>query len=491
MNAPELAVALDWDHRFTRLPETFYTRVVPTPLPDPYLVAFNPDAAALIGLDAQPASHPALIETLIGNRVPSGADPYAAIYAGHQFGTFVSQLGDGRAIALGDVRGPDGRRWDIQLKGAGQTPYSRMGDGRAVLRSSIREYLCSEAMHGLGIPTTRALAIVGSNARVRREQFETAAVVTRMAPCHVRFGSFELFYHRRQYAEVRQLADWVIDEHLPQLRDQAQAYVALLDTVVTRTAQLIAQWQAVGFCHGVMNTDNMSILGLTLDYGPFGFLDGFDVHHICNHSDDRGRYAYDMQPRVAQWNLYCLGQALLPLMEIEQAEHTLEQFTERYRLAYETRMRDKLGLVTAHADDPVLISDLLDLMHGSRTDFTRFFRALADFSLNAPGQSVLRNEFVDRDAFDAWAQRYAARLTQEARDPQERRVAMLATNPCYVLRNWMAEEAIQRARDLGDFGMIHALHQLLRTPFTEQEGMQRYAALPPDWATHISVSCSS
>jgi len=300
VNAPESAgtgaLQLDWHNTYARLPPAFHTRLQPTPLPKPYLVAFNPAAAALVGLAPEVAGTRAFVETFAGNHVPAGAEPLSAIYAGHQFGTFVSQLGDGRAILLGEALGPDGRRWDLQLKGAGLTPYSRMGDGRAVLRSSIREYLCSEAMHGLGIPTTRALAILGSDAPVRRESVETAAVVTRMAPCHVRFGSFELFYHRRQHAEVRMLADYLIEQHFPQLRAETQSHLALLREVVRRTASLVAQWQAVGFCHGVMNTDNMSVLGLTIDYGPYGFLDGFDRNHICNHSDEGGRYAYALEP---------------------------------------------------------------------------------------------------------------------------------------------------------------------------------------------------
>src|SRR4051812_49129597 len=266
-----------FSNTFARLPGEFYTRLQPTPLPDPYLVAFNPAAAALIGLDPAFAATEEFLQIFSGNRVPAGADPLSAIYAGHQFGVFVPQLGDGRAILLGEAVGPDNRRWDLQLKGAGRTPYSRMGDGRAVLRSTIREYLCSEAMHGLGIPTTRALAITGSDAPVVRETVETAAVLTRMAPTHVRFGSFEVFYHRKQYDQVRQLADYVLSEHFPELLSAEKPYLSLLSEVVYRTAELIARWQAVGFCHGVMNTDNMSILGLTIDYGPYGFLDGFDA----------------------------------------------------------------------------------------------------------------------------------------------------------------------------------------------------------------------
>ncbi|HUX23822.1 MAG TPA: YdiU family protein, partial [Burkholderiales bacterium] len=289
---------LRFDNRYGRLPQDFYTRLSPTPLPDPYLVAFNPAAADLIGLAHAEAARAEFAEIFCGNRLLPGFDPLAAVYAGHQFGVFVPQLGDGRAILLGEAAGAQGR-WDLQLKGAGKTPYSRMGDGRAVLRSSIREYLASEAMHALGIPTTRALAIVGSDQPVIRENIESAAVLTRMAPSHVRFGSFELFSSRRQYEHVANLADHVIDAHYPQLREADRPCLELLREVISRTAKLVAQWQAVGFCHGVMNTDNMSILGLTIDYGPYGFLEGFDWNHVCNHSDDGGRYAYNMQPGIA------------------------------------------------------------------------------------------------------------------------------------------------------------------------------------------------
>ncbi|MCU0950404.1 MAG: YdiU family protein, partial [Burkholderiaceae bacterium] len=304
-----------WNNGFGRLPPRLYTRLAPTPLAKPYAVAYSAAAGELIGLSAAQSSEHGFIEVAAGNRVPAGADPLAAVYSGHQFGVYVPQLGDGRAILLGGIDGPEGT-WELQWKGAGKTPYSRMGDGRAVLRSSIREFLCSEAMHGLGIPTTRALSIAGSDHPVFRETTETAAVVIRMAPSFVRFGSFEFLYWRNLHDELRVLADYVIDSFYPGCSaagDGPKPYLALLESVSRRTARLMAQWQGVGFCHGVMNTDNMSILGLTIDYGPFGFLDGFDANHICNHSDEQGRYAYAQQPGVAHWNLYCLGQALVPL----------------------------------------------------------------------------------------------------------------------------------------------------------------------------------
>ncbi|MFM9983125.1 MAG: protein adenylyltransferase SelO [Burkholderiales bacterium] len=481
-----------FDNTFSRLPGEFYTRLRPTPLPDPYLVAFNPSAAALVGLAPAHATEPGLIDILGGNSVPPGAAPLSALYAGHQFGHYVQQLGDGRAILLGEALGPDQRRWDLQLKGGGLTPYSRTADGRAVLRSTIREYLCSEAMHGLGVPTTRALAIVGSDAPVYRESVETAAVLTRMAPCHVRFGSFEVFFHRRQEDQVRILADYVLREHYPELLSAEKPYVALLAEIVYRTAELVAHWQAVGFCHGVMNTDNMSVLGLTIDYGPFGFLDGFDWGHICNHSDDGGRYAYNMQPGVAHWNLYCLGQALLPLMELEEAEAALQRYEPAFDTAYATRMRAKLGLLSAEEGDAELAADLLGLMHRSRTDFTIFFRSLCKLdSAEHAKNTLLRDQFTEREGFDAWAGRYRARLAREQSVDAERRSRMECSNPAYVLRNWMAEEAIRRARDQRDYTGIEELRVLLSTPYVEQAGMERFASYPPDWSGALSVSCSS
>ena len=483
---------LRFDNTYARLPAEFFTRLEPTPLPEPYLVAFNPTAATLIGLDPAFARTPEFVEIFSGNHVPKGAEPLAAIYAGHQFGVFVPQLGDGRAILLGEALGPDDRRWDLQLKGAGRTPYSRMGDGRAVLRSTIREYLCSEAMHGLGIPTTRALSITGSDAPVVRETVETSAVLTRMAPCHVRFGSFELFYHRKQYEQVRILADYVLREHFPELLTAEKPHLSLLSEVVHRTAELVARWQSVGFCHGVMNTDNMSILGLTIDYGPYGFLDGFDWNHVCNHSDDGGRYAYNRQPGIAHWNLYCLGQAMLPLMEMEEAEAALHKFEPAFETAYATLMRAKLGLRTGEEGDAKLIEDVLGLMQASRTDFTLFFRSLSMFDTASDARNEkMRDQFVEREAFDAWAKRYGERLLREGSVGAERRDRMDLVNPAYVLRNWMAEEAIQRARDNRDYTLIEELRVMLSDPFSEQAGMERYAGHPPGWAGSISVSCSS
>jgi uncharacterized protein YdiU (UPF0061 family) len=384
--------------------------------------------------------------------------------------------------------------WELQLKGSGNTPYSRMGDGRAVLRSSIREYLCSEAMAGLGIPTTRALALVGAEDPVVRETIETAAVVLRLSPSFVRFGTFEFFYWRRQHAQLRLLADYVIDAFYPAVREHANPYFALLQEVARRTARLLAQWQGVAFCHGVMNTDNMSILGLTLDYGPFGFVDGFDAGHVCNHSDEQGRYAYDRQPQVAYWNLHCLGQALVALIgDVERTQEALRAYEDEFALAMDEVFRAKLGLAAAMPGDDSLIERLLGLLHMQRVDWTNFWRALAQLPCAPdPGDAddTLRNQFKDRAVFDAWAGDYRARLRAEASEDALRRQRMNRVNPKFVLRNHLAEVAIRQAQ-AGDFAELRRLLDVLRRPYDEQPEADAYAQPPPAWAAGLQLSCSS
>jgi uncharacterized protein YdiU (UPF0061 family) len=509
LNAPEhpfpvdagsALVALAWDHSFGRLPGRFYSRLLPTPLPEPYLVAASPAAAELIGLDAGQLGDDGAVAALAGSALIAGSDPLAAVYAGHQFGVYVPQLGDGRALLLGGVPGTDGQFWELQLKGSGKTPYSRMGDGRAVLRSSIREFLCSEAMHALGIPTTRALAITGSDTPVFRETTETAAVVTRMAPSFVRFGSFEYFYWRGEHEAVKQLADHVIDAFHPDCREAGDGpapYLALLREVARRTARLIAQWQGVGFCHGVMNSDNMSILGLTIDYGPFGFIDGFDAGHVCNHSDSNGRYAYGQQPAIAHWNLYCLGQALVPLTEdVGQTQAAIDSYKDEYARAIDAVMRGKLGLATAETGDEALIERLIELLHANRADWTLFWRRLSLLDTGAgSGPEAVRDLFADRAAFDAWAADYRARLRREGSIDAERAARMNRVNPKFVLRNHLAETAIREARGDGgeprDFAEVERLLRVLSRPFDEQPEFEAYAAAPPDWAANLNLSCSS
>lgn len=483
------ALATAWPNRFLGLGEAFYTLLTAEPLPNPHWVARSPDCAALLGLPTDWATRPALdaLGVFSGRALWPGMKPLASVYSGHQFGVWAGQLGDGRALWLGEMATPAGPM-ELQLKGAGRTPYSRMGDGRAVLRSSIREFLCSEAMHALGVPTTRALCITGSALPVRRETLETAAVVTRVAPSFLRFGHFEHFAHHDMPEQLRQLADFTIERHFPDCREAARPYVALLEAVSARTALLMADWQAVGFCHGVMNTDNMSVLGLTIDYGPFGFLDAFDPGHVCNHSDHQGRYAWARQPNVGFWNLHALAQALLPLIDDPaQALAALEPYKQIFAEALLARWRAKLGLRTAEADDRALADELLRLMASDRCDFSITFRRLADF----PSTSV-RDLFVDRAAFDAWAGRYRARLQRENSLDAERSARMKRVNPKYVLRNHLAEEAI-RAAQAGDVGPVERLRTVLAHPFDEQDPATSaaYAGFPPDWAASLEVSCSS
>jgi uncharacterized protein YdiU (UPF0061 family) len=485
-----LDLAVPWRHGFAGLGPAFFTELRPTPLPSPYLVGLNRPLAGELGLDPDLLASDDGVAALTGSLPIEGTRPLASVYSGHQFGVWAGQLGDGRAILLGELAVPAGPQ-ELQLKGSGRTPYSRMGDGRAVLRSSIREFLGSEAMHGLGIPTTRALSVTGSDAPVRREEVETAAVVVRVSPTFIRFGHFEHFAARGQLDELRRLADYVIDRFYPECRTTTDfagnAYAALLRQVSERTAALVAQWQAVGFCHGVMNTDNMSILGLTIDYGPFQFLDAFDPDHICNHSDEAGRYAYNRQPNVAYWNLFCLGQALFPLVgDEERTLAALESYKTVFPRELEARMRAKLGLADAQEGDRALIERVLQLLAKDRVDYTIFWRRLSAHVAGGPAEPV-RDLFLDREGFDAWALDYLARLPGEREAAGQR---MLRTNPRFVLRNHLGELAIRRAKEK-DFGGVAELLQVLHAPFDEHPGREDLANFPPDWASHIEISCSS
>ena len=489
--AGPLDLELAWPNTFSQLGPSFYTELQPTPLPAPYLVGLNRQLAAELGLSDRLLATTAAVEAFTGNLPLDGSRPLASVYSGHQFGVWAGQLGDGRAILLGEALTAAGPQ-EFQLKGSGRTPYSRMGDGRAVLRSSIREFLGSEAMEGLGIPTTRALMVTGSDAPVRREELETAAVVTRVAPSFIRFGHFEHFAAREQYDELRRLADYVIDRYYRECRDTAKfagnAYAAFLEQVSERTAAMVAQWQAVGFCHGVMNTDNMSILGLTIDYGPFQFLDAFDPGHICNHSDEQGRYAYNKQPNVAYWNLFCLGQALLPLIdEQELALAALESYKSVFPRELEARMRAKLGWLDSKAGDRELLEATLRLLAKDKVDYTIFWRRLSQHVAGGPPDPV-RDLFLDRAAFDDWFVQYSARLDPARRDAAAE--LMLATNPKYVLRNHLGELAIRDAKQK-DYSAVQDLLTLVQAPFDEHPGHDDKAGFPPDWANQIEISCSS
>ena len=485
---PTADIGLAWKHGFAALGPDFFTELRPTPLPTPHWVGTSTAVAQLIGLDADWLQRDEALQAFTGNTLLAGSRPLASVYSGHQFGVWAGQLGDGRAILLGETAAG----LEIQLKGAGRTPYSRMGDGRAVLRSSIREFLCSEAMHGLGIPTSRALCITGSPAPVRREEVETASVVTRVAPSFVRFGHFEHFAANDLQAQLKTLADYVIDRYYPECRDTrdfgGNAYAALLQAVSERTAHLMAQWQAVGFCHGVMNTDNMSILGLTIDYGPFQFLDAFVPGHVCNHSDNQGRYAYNRQPNVAYWNLFCLAQALLPLIgDPELAKGALESYKTVFPEAFMARMRSKLGLAQAREKDAELIDGILVLLAQNAVDYTIFWRRLSH-AVQQDDFEPVRDLFADRNAFDGWLLSYSELLALDNKALAAN--LMLKTNPKFVLRNHLGEQAI-RAAKLGDFSELQTLQRLLEHPFDEHPGHDAYAAFPPDWASSIEISCSS
>jgi len=486
---------LPLNNAFAELPPAFYTRLMPTPLPSPYLVGASAAAAELIHLDPAEFGSEDFVEVFTGNRTLPQSRPLAAVYSGHQFGVWAGQLGDGRAILLGDApseqAGAAGSL-ELQLKGSGLTPYSRMADGRVVLRSSIREFLCSEAMAALGIPTTRALCVTGSDYRIMRETSETTAVTTRMAPTFVRFGSFEHWFYNDRNAELKILADHVIARCYPELRGAPNPYEAMLMEVTRRTAHLIAQWQAGGFMHGVMNTDNMSILGLTLDYGPFGFMEAFDARHICNHTDQQGRYAYNMQPQIGRWNCYALGQAMLPLIgSVEQTQAALSDYQAEFSEKLDELLHAKLGLQSRLPEDGKLFDALFSLLQANHADFTLFFRRLGDIRIDDPlADEPVRDLFIDRGAFDAWALQYRARLKQEESVDQARRIAMHAVNPKYVLRNYLAQVAIEKAQQK-DFSEVGRLLAVLEKPFDEQPERDSYAALPPDWASHLEVSCSS
>jgi uncharacterized protein YdiU (UPF0061 family) len=485
---PVAASALTWQEGFAALGPAFFTRLRPTPLPDVHWIAQSPSAIAELGVGPQWMVSDEALMIFAGSTVGPGSQPLASVYSGHQFGVWAGQLGDGRAILLGETT----QGQEVQLKGAGRTPYSRMGDGRAVLRSSIREFLCSEAMHALGIPTTRALCLVGSPAPVQRESVETAAVVTRLAPSFIRFGHFEHFSARNRQGELRQLADYVIDRYYPECRQgdalAGNPYARLLQTVSERTATMLAHWQAVGFCHGVMNTDNMSILGLTIDYGPFQFLDAFVPGHICNHSDQMGRYAFNRQPGIAHWNLFCLGQALLPLIGDEELTlAALESYKSVYPAQFLLRMRAKLGLTVPREGAGPLVDALLKVLAAEGVDYSIFWRRLSH-AVTRNVFAPVRDLFVDPSGWDDWLLSYSELLKQE--DQELSGHLMLKTNPKFVLRNHLGEQAIEAAQK-GDFSVLHRLQTLLAQPFDEHPGFEAFADFPPEWASHIAISCSS
>ncbi len=485
MNAPQRADAFfPFDNSYARLPGRFFARLAPTPVPAPRLIALNHALARRLGLDPETLSSPEGVEILAGNRVPKGAEPLAMAYAGHQFGAWVPQLGDGRAILLGEVIDQDGIRRDMQLKGAGRTPFSRMGDGRAVLGPVLREYIVSEAMAALGIPTTRALAAVTTGEKIMRETPLPGAVLTRIAQSHVRVGTFQFFAARGDEEALRLLADHVIARHYPAAAGVERPYRALLDAVVDRQADLVARWLLIGFIHGVMNTDNMSIAGETIDYGPCAFMDTYHPETVYSSIDRMGRYAYANQPHMAQWNLTCLAQALLPLLDgdeevaVKQAREAVGAFPDRFEAAWLAGMRRKLGFREAREGDLALAQDLLNIMAENRADFTLTFRRLCNLAGPEPeAGDPIQNRFDDPAAFGDWAGRWRRRLAEEQWDDAARRAAMRAVNPAFIPRNHLVEEAIKAAHD-GNLTPFDDLLTVLSRPYADQPAFTRYANPP-------------
>lgn len=482
------AQVFPFDNSYARLPERFFARLPPSPVAQPRLARLNEKLARRLGLDPAKLSSPEGVAMLAGNTVPELGEPLAMAYAGHQFGNFVPQLGDGRALLLGEVVDRDGVRRDIQLKGSGPTPFSRNGDGRAALGPVLREYIISEAMHALGIPTTRSLAVVTTGQTVRREKPLPGAVLTRVASSHIRVGTFQFFAARGDVEAVRQLADYVIARHYPEAADTQKPYRMLLDLVVTRQAELIAQWLLAGFIHGVMNTDNMSIAGETIDYGPCAFMDTYDPATVYSSIDNFGRYAYGNQPRIAQWNLARLAETLLPLLAEDQeaaiamATEALGGFAGRFETAYAIGLRRKLGLFQERQDDFGLAQDLLDRMADNGADFTLTFRRLADAALSAAGDPVVRCLFTDPTAYDDWAARWRRRLADDGETTSDRRAAaMRAINPAFIPRNHLVEEALSAAVNNGDLSAFENLLKVLSRPYDDQLAHRGYAEPPrPD-----------
>jgi uncharacterized protein YdiU (UPF0061 family) len=477
---PEFLTGGRVENLFARLPEDFYTRMPAEKVGGALrLIHANEKAAPLIGLDPGFIREPGFVEIFSGHRPFPGGETLAMAYSGHQFGAWAGRLGDGRALLIAQVRNPKGELWDIQLKGSGLTPYSRFGDGRAVMRSTIREYLASEAVAGLSIPTSRALSIIATGETVAREKLEPGAILTRLARSHIRFGHFEHFHHAGKFNQVRLLADHVIGEYFPEF---AGDHAGWFGEVVKRTAELMAAWQAAGFAHGVMNTDNMSILGITLDYGPFGFLDAYDPDFVCNHSDETGRYAFSNQPGIGLWNLRALALALSSLIDGDRLAEKLETYESHFVTRFRALMRAKLGLVREEADDNDLIRSLLVLMARARADYALAFRHLP-----LGDQAWLDLFGAARDQAAEWHKRYRARMAGEG----DRRRAMYAVNPKYVLRNWVAETAIRAVEDEGDPGPLDRILSLVQSPYDDHAGEDALALPPAPEYSGLSVSCSS
>jgi uncharacterized protein YdiU (UPF0061 family) len=478
---------IPFNNTYVKLGEDFYVNTAPSPVSNPALIVFNLALSDALGLSDTCLNSPEGTAILAGNRVPEGAEPLAMAYAGHQFGNFVPQLGDGRALLLGQVAGPEGVHHDIHLKGSGRTVYSRGGDGRAALGPVLREYLVSEAMAALGVPTTRALAAVTTGEQVARQALLLpGGVITRTARSFVRVGTFEFFASRNKLDAVTRLADYVIERQYPGCREEPHPHLALFEAVIERQAALIAQWMQCGFIHGVMNTDNMSIAGETIDYGPCAFMDHYAHDRVFSSIDRHGRYAYNNQPNIGLWNLTRLAETLLPLLAeepeaaVEAAQAALNAYAPSFARYWLDGMRAKTGLMAQHDDDKALIEDLLGIMNTNGADFTLTFHYLSTLPADSAEQDgSVRALFGDPEAFDQWVRQWRARLRREGRDDATRQARMQAVNPVYIPRNHRIEAAIRAAEDRGDFSVFHELHAVLQNPWQRQAGKDAYM-LPPE-----------
>ncbi|MGI9461390.1 MAG: protein adenylyltransferase SelO [Alphaproteobacteria bacterium] len=470
---------------YSKLPSAFYTKMSAEGFAkQPTLIAFNKKVAQLIELNH--SDYPKLADYLAGNKNFIGSDPLAMVYAGHQFGVWVPQLGDGRALLIGQIKNKHNKRFDIQLKGSGITPYSRFADGRAVLRSTIREYLCAEMMAGLGIPTSRSLAIIKTGDKVRRESWEDGAILTRITTSHIRFGHIEFFCHNKQENYVKILLDHIIQNYLPQYKNVKQPYHDLLSWVVDKTATLIAQWQVVGFCHGVMNTDNMSILAETIDYGPFGFLEEYNPRHICNHSDDMGRYSFQNQPSIAWWNLYALAVAMKSQIDQKDAEAIVKPFITKFEDNFYHLMAKKLGLITTKKKcnaSRQLILDWLTILENNKADYH-----LSHLLLNENITMLYKNNLFDHDAGKIFLKKYQAMLGDTP--DNLRHTNMKKINPTFILRNWVAQVAIEEA-EKENYQPLNDILQLCQDPFVVNEKQKKFSTSTPAKYQNLSISCSS
>ena len=492
-----MTVHFPFENTYAAMPANFFARVAPTPVAAPRLIKLNRPLAVHLGLDPDLLATPEGTEILAGKRLPDGADPIAMAYAGHQFGHFVPQLGDGRAILLGEVIDADGVRRDIQLKGSGPTPFSRRGDGRAALGPVLREYIVSEAMWALGIPTTRSLAAVITGESVMRETPLPGAVLTRVASSHIRVGTFQYFGARGDTDGVQRLADHVIARHYPQVAHAPRPYHALLEGVIARQADLVARWLLIGFIHGVMNTDNTSISGETIDYGPCAFMDHYDPAAVFSSIDEFGRYAYTNQPRIALWNLTRLAECLLPLLADDQdaaiaaAQEVLGGFAEKFTATYQAGLRAKIGLFTKQDGDEALAQDLLDAMAKNQADFTLTFRRLGEAALDPANDTALRQLFANPTAYDEWAVRWRQRTADEPQSAAERRAAMHAINPAFIPRNHRIEAVIEAAMNRDDFAPFEELIAVLAKPYEDQPAFAAYAEPPQPHQRVLQTFCGT